>query len=90
MSAGQEIRGELDAIELGLHRRGERAHGERLGQARNAFEQHVAVGQQPDQQALDQLFLADDDVGDFLPQRFNPSRRLADLFFDRLIHVARI
>ena len=29
---------------------GEGAHGQRLGQARHAFEQHVAAGQQADQQ----------------------------------------
>ena len=34
--------------------------GERLGQARHAFEQDVAVGQQADDQPLDQVVLADD------------------------------
>ena len=36
-----------------------------LGQAGHAFQQDVAVGQQADQNALDQRFLADHDLVDF-------------------------
>ena len=38
---------------LRVDRVGERLDGERLGQAGHAFEQHVAVGEQADQQPLD-------------------------------------
>ncbi len=55
-------------LKLRLHRRRERADGKCFGQAGNAFEQDVAVGEQADEQAVDELFLADDDVGDFLAQ----------------------
>ena len=36
-------------------------HGQRLGHAGHALEQHVALGQQADQHPLDELVLADDD-----------------------------
>ncbi len=39
--------------------------GQRLGEAGHAFEQHVAAGQQADQQPLDHVLLADDDAADF-------------------------
>ena len=41
---------------------GERAHGQRLGEARHAFEQHVAAGEQRDEDALEHGVLADDDA----------------------------
>ena len=66
---GQQVGRELDAMEFGLDGGGERAHGERFGQAGNAFQQHVAVGEQADQQAVHQLFLADDHLADFVAQR---------------------
>jgi hypothetical protein len=67
-----------------------RLHCQRFRQARHAFEQDVAVGEQADEQALDELFLADDDVGDFLAQRANPRGGLRDLIFQRRIHAAGI
>ena len=36
--------------------------GEGLGEARHAFQQHVPVGQQADEQALQERALADDDA----------------------------
>ena len=48
---------------------GQRFDGERLGQARHAFEQDVAVGEQADDQPLDQIVLADDDLADFVEER---------------------
>ncbi len=62
---GQQVRRELDAAEARLHRRREGADGKRLGQTGHAFEQHVAVGEQADQQALDQLFLANNHAAHF-------------------------
>ncbi len=32
----------------------------------NAFQQHVAAGEQADQHAIDDVLLADDDLADFL------------------------
>ena len=87
MSAGQQIGRELDAMELGLHRRRERADGQRLGQAGHAFEQDVAVGEQADEQPVHELFLADDDVGDFLAQFADPVGGGLHFFVQRYAHV---
>ena len=54
------------------------AHGERLGQAGHALEQHVAVGEQPDQQPVHQVLLADDDAADLVAERAHPGRGLVD------------
>ncbi len=56
----QQVRGELDAGEISFQARGQRTDGGGLGQAGGTFDQQVAVGQQGDQQALDQRSLADD------------------------------
>ena len=61
---GQEVRRELDAGELGADRVAERAHRQRLGEAGHALEQHVAAGEQTDEDALDHVRLADDDLAD--------------------------
>ena len=47
---------------LQVQRLGERAHEQRLAQARHAFEQHVAAGDHGDDRMLDDLLLADDDL----------------------------
>ena len=44
----------------------QRAQQSGLAQARNAFEQHVSAGQQADQDAVDHVLLADDDLPDFV------------------------
>ena len=48
--------------EVGVHALGERFDRERFGQAGHAFQQHVAVGKQADNQPLDEHFLADNDL----------------------------
>ncbi|MNM52338.1 hypothetical protein D3C81_634150 [compost metagenome] len=54
----EQVGGELDAMELRFDAFGELFDGLGLGQARRAFDQHVAVGQEHDQQPLDQFLLA--------------------------------
>ncbi len=49
-------------------RLGERLHRERLGEAGHALEQDVAAGEQADQQAVDQVALADDDGADLFAE----------------------
>ena len=61
---------------------GERLDGERLGQAGHAFEQDVAVGQQADDEPLDQIALADDDFAEFVEQRAREGARFLDRFVD--------
>ena len=62
----------------------ERLDGERLGQAGHAFEQHVAIGQQADEQAIDEILLPDDDARDFLLERRDPLAGFFDLLGDFL------
>jgi hypothetical protein len=62
----EEIGGELDTLETRMEAGGEGFDGERLCQAGHAFEQDVSIGQQASEQAVYELFLADDDAGDFL------------------------
>ncbi len=58
--AGQQVRGELDAAEVALQCGGQFLDRGGLGKARRALDQQVAVGEQRDQQAVDQVLLADD------------------------------
>ena len=41
-----------------------------LPKSRNAFEQHVAAGEQADQNAVDHVLLADDDFSNFVADSF--------------------
>jgi len=59
--AGQQVGGELDAAEAAMDGGGERLHGGRLGQPQRAFDQHVTVGEQADDQPVEQILLADDE-----------------------------
>jgi hypothetical protein len=81
---GQEVRGELDAPERRVDRPGERAHGERLGEAGHALHEHVAVGEQADEQALDHRLLTHDDVADLDQEPLHERALLADLLLDDL------
>ena len=64
---GQEVGRELDAPEVRRDGLRQRLHGERLGEARHPLEEDVASGQETDQQAVDQVALADDHRADLLP-----------------------
>ena len=56
----QQVRGELDAPEAGTDRLRQGGDRQRLGQAGDAFDQQVGVGDQADQQAVEQPVLTDD------------------------------
>ena len=56
-----EVGRELDAAVGAAEHAGERAHGERLREAGHALEQHVAAGEQGDEDLLEHVVLADDD-----------------------------
>ena len=53
-----------------------------LARPGHAFEQDVAVGQQADDQPLDQIILADDDFAEFVKQRMREGARFLDRFVD--------
>ena len=60
MSEGSRSGRELDAREIRFHVLRQALYRARLGQPGKALHQDVAVGQQGDQQVLDDGFLADD------------------------------
>ena len=61
----QQVGGELDALEVQVGDPGQGLDGQRLGQARHAFEQDVPRGQQGDHHPFQQFLLPDDDLGHF-------------------------
>ncbi len=76
---GHQVGGELDAAELAAQHAAQRAHEERLAQARHALDQHVPAGEQRHQRAQHQLVLADVDLadlgGDAVEQLLESARR---------------
>ena len=61
-----EVGGELDARELALDHLGQRLDRQRLRQAGNALQQHVAPRQQRDENTLEHRVLADDHTLDLV------------------------
>src|SRR5262249_58885886 len=59
-----------------------RLDGERLGETRHAFEQDVPVGEEPDEEPIDQDALAHDHGGDLLAQPDGEARALAHALVD--------
>ena len=74
----------MQALKAGLDPGGQRFHRQRLRQSRNALEQDVAVGEQTEQQPIDQVFLADYDPANLLAQGWNPLTHLLNLLCDFL------
>ncbi len=50
----------MDALEIDRQRLGQRLDREGLGEARHAFDQHMAAGEEAHQQAVEQVVLPDD------------------------------
>ena len=65
----QQIRRELHAVEIAFDARGELLDRGGLGEAGRAFDEQVPVGEQRDQQAVDQRFLADDALAELGAER---------------------
>jgi len=63
---GDQVGGELDALELAPDGLGQGFNSHGLGQAGHAFHQDVTAGQQRHHQALEQMVLPDDDFLDFV------------------------
>ena len=80
----QHVRRELNALELRLNGGSESLERKRFRQTRDAFEQDMAVADQPDHEPVDQMFLADNDASHLLPQWLHPRGRLLHGFVDRL------
>ena len=65
---GHQVRRELDPAESQLQRLGQRADHQRLGDARHAFQNAVALAEHRDQQFIEDLLLSDDDLADLLAE----------------------
>ena len=60
---------------------GKGAHGQRLGQARDTFEQDVTSRQQSDEQPLDHAILSDDALADLRHHVLHRKRHSASPIF---------
>src|SRR5438874_1320921 len=62
-----QVDGELHAVEGQVERLGERAHDERLADARHALDQHVAAGEERGQDDVDGVLVAHHHPADLVP-----------------------
>ena len=89
---GQQIGGKLNTAEPGVYGLCQCRNGKRFGQSRNTFQQNVAIGQQSDQQRVDQMFLSDDHFTHLHVQRIDEYAFPFDAFIqllniDYLTHI---
>jgi hypothetical protein len=64
----QQVGGELNAVKAPLNTTAELPDGPGLGQTRRSFDQQMAIGQQGDQQPLDQTVLPENGAPDLIAQ----------------------
>jgi hypothetical protein len=69
----------LEPLKSGLNAGRHRFDSEGFCQTGHAFEKNMTVREQTEQQAIDQIFLTDDDMTDLLSQRRDPLTQLLDL-----------
>ena len=81
---GQHVRRELNPLEAEIDASGQRFEGERFCQAGHAFEKDVAIGDQRNEQAVEQLLLPDNHPCHLLLQRAHPCRTLLHRVLHRL------
>ena len=67
---GDEVRGELDALELSADRLRQRLHGHRLREPGHAFDEEMAPCEQSDDHSLEQGVLTDDHALDLVQHLF--------------------
>ena len=58
----EQIRGKLNALIVCLQRLRQGRHGAGLSQARDPFQEHMSVGQEPHEQALEHRLLPNNDA----------------------------
>lgn len=78
----QQVGGELNAPEAAAHGSGKGLDGKGLGQPRQPFEQQVAIGEEGDQQGLDQLLLTHQDTLHLPAEIVQEGAILRDLLLD--------
>ena len=79
-----QVGGELDPVEVETQRVGKGADQERLAQARYALEQRVTADEQAGEDAVDDLVVADDDLGNLGLHLVVPRPELKGAGFHRL------
>jgi hypothetical protein len=75
-------------MKRGVNGRRERADGKSFRQPGHAFQEHVAIRQQANQQSINQLSLADNYLANLAAQFANPYRRRLHLFIQACTHQA--
>ncbi len=70
-----------------VERLGQRAHQQRLAQARHAFQQAMPADEQAGQHAVDDLVVADDDAADLLADRGIAAHELLGPLFHRFANA---
>ena len=78
----QQVRRELDARELQVEHLTEGVHRERLGEARDALDEHVAAAQQRDHHAVEHRALPHDDLLDLAQRGLHLERLGAHRFVE--------
>ncbi len=76
---GEQIGGELDPVESGRDGGRQGPHRQGLGQAGHTLQQHVAIGEQADEESLQHRPLAHDDAAQLLHQLRGETRVLLEL-----------
>ena len=71
---GQQIRGELDALEAATHGFCQRVHGEGFGQPRHALNQQMALREDGHQNAFEESVLPHHHAFDFIEHAFHQCR----------------
>ena len=77
-----EVGRELDAREGQMQNVGDRRHDLGLADTGNTLEQHVSLGKQADQSAVDDFIVTDDDLGDLFLDQLEAFGELTDLIVD--------
>ena len=74
----QEVRGELDSAEPGIHRLRQCIDSQSLGQSRHTFEKNVSISQETNEKVLHKLLLADNDLSHLKGKKVHEGAFLLD------------
>lgn len=69
----------MKTLKTRADRVGQRADSQRLGQPRDTLEEHMAVGEETNEESVDEDFLPHHHAGDFIDQGLDPLATFLDL-----------
>lgn len=78
----EQVRGELETGEFNVDGGGQGLDREGLGQTRHTFQQNVPIAEKADDEAFDQVILANNHFADLAEERAHKSSRLLHLFIN--------